>query len=188
MSPPRITPLADAEMSEAERTALEPFARADGGGAHNVFRTMGRHPDALRRWTPFIRHVLAKSSLTRRETELLILRVAALRGSDYAWTQHVRIGRAAGLSDRQILGVREGPGAAVWTVAEADLLSAADDLVRDARISDDVWDRLATRYSQVQLIDLILTVGQYNMATMVLKTCGVEIDDDFASDPPLREG
>lgn len=183
MSDPRLAPLVDADMSVAQREALRPFVRPDGI-LHNVFRTAGRHPEALRRWTPFIRHVL-NSSLPQRATELLILRVAALRDCDYAGAQHVRIARRAGLADREILAIREGPAAPDWTAAEAALLQAADDLILGARISDDTWAALGRTCSEAQLIDVILTVGQYDMACMVLKTCGVEIDADLAADPPL---
>lgn len=186
MSGPRVAPLRDEEMTAEAREALQPFVRPDGI-VHNVFRTVARHPQALRRWTPFVRHVL-NSSLAQRETELLILRVAAVRNCAYAWAQHVRIARRAGLTDRQILAVRDGPDAASWGEREADLLLAADDLLRDANISDAVWRRLAGRYSQPQLIDIVLTVGQYNLACMVLNTCGAEIDTDLNGDPPLDDG
>lgn len=186
MKGPRIPPVLDDEMSQVQRDTLKPFVQPDGR-LDNVFRTMGRYPDALRRWTPFIGHVLRRSSLSLRETELLILRVAAAREAGYAWTQHVRIARGAGFSDGEILAVREGPSAARWNETERALLQAADDLLGSAQISDAAWTVLAGRYAVPQLIDVILTVGQYNLVAMVLKTCGVETDEAFADDPPLQD-
>lgn len=182
--PLRIAPVMDADMSVAQRDALAPFVR-DDGCIHNVFRTMGRYPAALRRWTPFINHVLFKSSLALREKELLILRTAALCGSDYAWAQHLRVARRAGLSDRQILAVRDGPESPIWSSLDAALLQAADDLHYDTRISDETWSRLSPSLSLEQLMDVVLTVGQYNLAAMILNTCGVQIDPDLLADPPL---
>lgn len=180
---PRIPPVTDAEMSPAHREALAPYVREDGI-IHNVFRTIGRYPSALKRWTPFIHHVLFKSSLALREKELLILRVAALRGSTYAWTQHVRIARRAGLADHQIRAIRDDPTSSSWSATDAALLQAAEDLLREARISEGAWTHLSTRLSQEQLIDVVLTVGQYDLAAMLLKTCDVQLDPDLAADPP----
>ena len=180
---PRILPLSDAEMSPAHREALAPYVR-DDGIIHNIFRTIGRYPSALKRWTPFIQHVLFKSSLALREKELLILRVAALRGCGYAWRQHVRIARRAGLADSEIGAIRDNPTGPQWSATDAALLQAAEDLVRTARIADATWSSLSKTLSQEQLIDVILTVGQYDLAAMFLNSCDVELDPDLAVDPP----
>jgi len=179
---PRIPPVTDAEMSPAQVDALKPFVR-DDGLVHNVFRTVARYPAALKRWTPFIHHVLFKSSLDLRRKELLILRVAALRGSTYAWRQHVRIARRAGLTDQETRAIRDDPTSSHWNATDAALLMAAEDLVRDARISEAAWSCLSANLSQEQLIDIVLTVGQYNLVAMLLKTCDVQLDPDLAADP-----
>ncbi len=44
--------------------------------------------------------------LPRIDTELVILRVAAVRGSDYEFDHHTLLGRRAGLADADIERVR----------------------------------------------------------------------------------
>jgi len=62
----------------------------------NIFKTLARHPDLMRRWMVFANHILGKSTLPVRERELLILRIGHLCRSGYEWGQHVRIAREAG--------------------------------------------------------------------------------------------
>ena len=58
-------------------------------------------------------------------------------------------------------------------------ISAADELHKDACISDATWNKLAERYATDQLIDVVFTVGQYNLVSMALNTFGVELDKEL---------
>ena len=42
---------------------------------------------------------------------------------------------------------------------------------------------LAARYDTMQLIDLVFTVGQYNLVSMALNTLGVQRDEGFPGFP-----
>ncbi|MDZ7824842.1 MAG: carboxymuconolactone decarboxylase family protein [Gammaproteobacteria bacterium] len=141
-----------------------------------IFRTMANHPDLLKRWLVFANHVLGKSSLPERERELLILRIGWLCRAGYEWGQHVLIGRDCGLSEEEIQRLKQGPDAAGWSAADADLLRAVDELHADAFITDATWARLAERWSTQQLMDLVFTVGQYNLVSMALNSFGVQPD------------
>jgi alkylhydroperoxidase family enzyme len=55
-------------------------------------------------------------------------------------------------------------------------LRAADELHTDAFISDATWAALSERYTTEQLMDVVFTVGQYNLVSMALNTFGVQLD------------
>jgi 4-carboxymuconolactone decarboxylase len=169
---PRIPPLRDEDMTEAQRELLAPLAQ--NGRVDNVFRTLAQYPDLMKRWLPFARHVLSKSSLSPREREILILRIGYLCRAEYEWAQHVRLGKHRGLSDSDIAAIMAGKGI---SAKEDLLLHAADDLHEHARIADTTWNALAAHYSREQMIDIIFTVAQYNLVSMFLNSAGVEIDD-----------
>ncbi|MBK6961314.1 MAG: hypothetical protein IPH23_09040 [Gammaproteobacteria bacterium] len=59
------------------------------------------------------------------------------------------------------------------TARESLLLRATDELDADAFITDATWKGLAEFYSTEQLLDIVFTVGQYNLVSMALNTCGV---------------
>lgn len=74
-------------------------------------------------------------ALTRRQAELVILRVAWRSRCRYEWVQHVQIGRAAGLSDDDILRLADEPSGIFWTPLEYVLLRAVDDMVETGLVS-----------------------------------------------------
>jgi len=173
LAEPRIAPLGDSELDEEAKAILA--AMRDGNGeVVNIFRTLVRHPKLMKRWLVFGNHILAKSTLDPREREIAILRVGYRCRSIYEWTQHVRIGKATGLSDDEIQRIGEGPDAAGWSDFDAALLRATDELHDDAMISDTSWKALTERYSTEQVMDFIFTVGQYHTVSMALNSLGVQ--------------
>ena len=172
---PRLTPLADADCSPAQRELL---TKARGHlPSVNVLDTVIRHPDLLRRWLPFFTHVLHKSSLSARDREILILRTGRLCGAAYEWAQHVPFAERAGLSAHEIRGIAAGATAAVWSHAhDRTLIRAADQLHRDTMLDDATWAALAERYDQRQIMDAIFTVGQYRLVSAALNTLCVQLD------------
>lgn len=168
----RIAALGPDQLDEAGREIMNRF----GDEPLNIFRTMANHPDLLKRWLVFANHVLGKSSLPERERELLILRIGWLCRAGYEWGQHVLIGRDCGLSEEEIQRLQQGPDAPGWSATDADLLRAVDELHGDAFISDGTWARLAEHWSTQQLMDIVFTVGQYNLVSMALNSFGVQPD------------
>ena len=145
----------------------------------NVLGTLAHHPEATRAFHTLTGHVLFGSTLSPRQRELLVLRVAAVRGCDYEWAQHVVLARDAGLTDDEVEQVAAGGGAGGWSPLEGALLAAVDELLADARIGDATWAALAVELGEQELMDLMLTVGTYDLLAMVLRSAGTQLDDDL---------
>ncbi len=178
---PRVNPLEEADWGDEQKELLSRYGQ--GGRLLNIFRTLVHHPKLLRRWSVFGNHVLAKSTLPERERELLILRVGWLCRSEYEWAQHVVIGKRTGLTDDEIRRVADGPDAPGWDAFDRVLLRAADELCGDAFLSDATWSELSRRYDTKQPMDLVFTVGQYNLVSMALNTLGVQLDPGLEGFP-----
>ena len=178
VSEPRIAPLEAEQWNEAAEEIMAPMvARAR---TFNVFRTLTNHPDLMRRWLVFANHILGKSTLAVRERELIILRIGYLCQSEYEWGQHVVIAREAGMSDDEIRLAKTGPDTEGISELDRLLLQATDELHADAHVSDATWQGLAAHLSTQQLMDVVFTVGQYNMVSMVLNSLGVQLDEGLA--------
>jgi 4-carboxymuconolactone decarboxylase len=169
---PRVEPLPATEIDPEIRRLLP------DGDPINIFRTLANHPKLLKRWLVFGAHVLAKSSLPPRDRELLILRVGWLARAEYEWSRHVPIARSCGVTDEEIERVMQGSDAPGWSDLERALLRAVDELHTDHFITDATWSALSQHYDTKQLMDLVFTVGQYNMVSMALNTLGVQLDPD----------
>ena len=170
---PRIQPLQKDELTKDQLELMNQM------GSHasntNVFRTLIRHPKSFQRKLPFDVYIQRESTLPPRDKELLILRVGWLCQAEYEWAHHVIRAREAGLTDQEILRISKGPNAEGWSLFDAALLQAVDELHKDAFISDSTWTALSKQYSEQQIMDLIFTVGQYNMISMLLNSFGVQL-------------
>lgn len=158
-----------------------------GGRVLNIFRTLVRHPKLMKRWLVFGNHILNKSTLPPREREILILRIGWLCRCEYEWSQHVGIGKTCGLDDADIRRIKQGPGAEGLAPLDALLLRAVDELHAGAVITTETWESLAGHLNEQQLIDLVFTVGQYNLVSMALNTLGVPLDEGIPGDPEIYE-
>lgn len=145
----------------------------------NVLGLFAHHPALATAFHTFNGHILFASTLTPRQRELLVLRVAAVRAATYEWTQHVVLAGDAGIDADEIERIRQGPASEGWSDLERGLLAAADELVADARIGDATWATLAAQLGEQQLLDVVFTVGAYDALAMVLRSFDVELDDDL---------
>ena len=147
-------------------------------GLH-VLGTLAQHPELTTAFHTLTGHVLFGSTITPRQRELLVLRVAAIRQSDYEWKQHAVLGADVGLSDDEIARIAEGPDADDWPAIDAAMVRAVDELLADAKISDTTWTTLAEELDVHQLMDLVFTVGAYDALAMAFRSFGVELDEDL---------
>jgi 4-carboxymuconolactone decarboxylase len=178
----RVSPLPPSEWTDAHREALGTLGRGDQ--TVDVFKTCLRNLALCRAWMPFTRYILsAENGIAAREKEMLILRTSFLCNADYDWAHHVPGAKRAGLTDEDIIRISKGPDAAGWNAADRALLRAADELHRDQHITDATWTLLKQRYSDNQLMDLVLTVGQYTLVSMFLNSAGVQLEPGFSGLP-----
>ncbi|MGP4002404.1 carboxymuconolactone decarboxylase family protein [Streptomyces sp. 8N706] len=176
---PRLLPLSEDEWDTRTRELLAHAPRDPGGRVPNIFTTLVRHPELYERFMPFGGQLLRAGRLPGRVRELLILRTSYNTGAAYEWGRHVPLARAAGVTDTEIERVPHGPEAHGWAEPERYLLRAADELNRDARLSDSTWQALAVHHSAAELIEITMLVGQYHMVAFFLNTAGVELDAGF---------
>ena len=181
---PRIAPLQDNELSRDQAELLAPYRNERG--ILNIYRTLARQPSAARGFLGWGRYVLRESDFDPRLRELAILRVGWLCRSGYEWTQHSRLARGLGISDAEIERIKEGAAASGWTMIEAAVLQAADELQANQFVSDATWSALREHLSEKHLMDLVFTVGHYTQVCMILNTFGIQVEPGQKLDESLR--
>ncbi len=72
--------------------------------------TLALHPALATAFHTFNGHILFGTTLSERQRELLVLRVAAVRGSAYEWAQHLVLADDVGLTDDEVERIADGPG------------------------------------------------------------------------------
>jgi len=175
LSEPRINPLEEEDWNRDVKEMMKPFINQ--GRVFNIFKTLAHHPDLARRWMVFANHILGKSTLSERDRELLILRIGYLCQSGYEWGQHVQIARRYDMSDDEIRSTKTGPQTLGLSTKDKVLMQAVDELYEDSYISNETWLNLSDYFNTKQLMDIVFTVGQYNLVSMALNSFGVQLDE-----------
>ncbi|HVC71067.1 MAG TPA: carboxymuconolactone decarboxylase family protein [Acidimicrobiales bacterium] len=170
--PIRISPLPESERDEMTKELLHPL-QVDGADL-NIFATLVRHPRLFKRWSAFGGALLVRGELPARDRELLILRTAWNCQADYEWGQHARIARTSGVTDDEVTRSAQGPDVVGWSLLEAALLRACDELHHVSSISNETWRVLAEHYDEHQLIEICMVIGQYHLVAFTLNSLGVE--------------
>lgn len=150
--------------------------RVTGTEPPAVFLTLGRHRRLFWGWLHFAGTLMPGGRLVRRHTELVILRVASLTGNAYELSQHLRLGRRAGLTPAELAGVQDVTTLSGWRGRELVLLQATDELHRDRDLSDATWEAVRAELDEPTAIELVMLVGHYEMLATALTTLRVEPD------------
>jgi AhpD family alkylhydroperoxidase len=114
--------------------------------------------------------------LPRRETELVILRVASVRACAYELEHHVRLGARAGVTPADVERVRQGSTADGWQGHERLLMEVTEELLATRDLGDDTWARLRAAYDERTVIEILLLVGHYDMLATTLTALRLEPD------------
>ena len=168
--PQRIEPLKLEEFDEAATALVEEVRRSLGveemEKIPSVFGVMLKHPGLFRCQMEIGVELLGRGAITPRERELAILRVGWLCGAPYEWGEHVEIAKRYGVSADEIERVTEGSSAAGWNEHDRAIVKAVEELLGEQLISDQTWDVLARSWTERQLIELPVLVGQYFMIAL----------------------
>jgi AhpD family alkylhydroperoxidase len=152
--------------------------------ALNTLGTFAHHPELAQAFLTFNGHVLGSTTLSLRQREILVLRVASVRRCAYEWAQHVAIGRDAGLDDEEIARIAFGADAPFWSPLEAALVRSVDELLGDGAIGEATWGALAAELDVQQLLDVVFTVGAYATVASMMRSFDLELDDDLRPGRP----
>lgn len=150
--------------------------RVTGTTPPNLFLVLGRHRKLFRGWLRFAGRLMPGGTLPRADSEIVILRVAHLRGCDYELSQHRRLARRAGLTAGDIERVFAGPDADGWTDRQCALLRAVDELHHDQDLSDSTWDDLRRHLDDRGSIELVLLAAHYEMLATAITALRVPPD------------
>ncbi len=106
----------------------------------------------------------------------MILRIGWNAQAKYEFGQHTVIGKQAGVTDDEITALTKAPDAHTWSSNDAALIAMSDELAADDCVTDATWERLATRWSEAELVELLVVAGFYRLVSGFLNSAGVQLD------------
>lgn len=181
MTGPRIAPGDRSQVGAFNWTVTRLAGAVGGTTPPNLFLTLGRHRRLFRGWLRFAGRLMPGGRLPRRDTELVILRVAHLRGCSYEFDHHVELGRRAGVTAGDVSRVMEGPSVDGWTERERVVLSAVDELHGDGDLTDEAWASLREHLDERSAIELVMLVGHYEMLATAITSLRIQPDGELGA-------
>lgn len=176
----RIPPIPVEQFSEEQ-------SRLVGDWKHLIFsRVLVNSPRMYRTFVTHLAELVARTGLPPRDRQIVCLRMLELCNEVYEKTHHITISRKVGLTEEEIAAILKGQGSCL-TDFDCTVLKATDELFRDQSVSDGTWEKLAQRYSQQQLMEIVFLAGCYQTMAMLTKTFGIQLEPDLESFNALRK-
>jgi alkylhydroperoxidase family enzyme len=144
----------------------------------NIFKMMAHAETNFRPLIMLGTSILTEQQLSARLRELAILRVARLSRAEYEWVQHVPIAKMTGVSDEQVAALaRDDAAAACFDPVDRVVLRATDEIVRDGGPSDATFADLQARFSNREIVELVLAVGFYMVMARLMISTRIDVDE-----------
>jgi 4-carboxymuconolactone decarboxylase len=186
----RIDPIDPAQAPDDVREALDRLPPL------NIFRTLAHAETAFRPFLRFGGAVLGKMMLDPVVRELAILTVAKEAEAHYEWIQHVAIGKAVGVTGEQIAALAEADscapegaderirrsgeaarGAYPFNAAQQAAIELAAAVVRGPHVSGDLYDCVRAQFSDRELVELLIAIGDYLMLARIMTVLEIDLDE-----------
>jgi len=175
---PRIAPLAPPYTPDTQTLLDKWMAPGNQVEPLRLFRTLAVHDELASRMRPLGAGILGRGRVAPRDREIVIHRTCARSGAEYEWGVHaIAFGKPLGLSDEQLAATVHG-GADDPSFSERDrlLIGLADELHETCNVSEQLWAALAERFSEDQLLELLIIAGQYRLISYVVNGARVELE------------
>ena len=121
--------------------------------------------------------LLSKQQLDPALREIVILQVAHIEGGEYEWVQHVPIGLAVGVTQAQIDAIKANRfDADCFSDRERATMKLVEEVVNKVRGREESVRNVAKFLSPREMVEVMLTIGNYMMMARLTETMRVEID------------
>lgn len=175
----RIPPLPREQWTDEARDVFafwgEPNAREEGSKT-SILPVMGNHPGLGMAYNHWGKQLLMANTLSTRQLELLILRVAWRVQSAYEWHHHVGYALNSGITLEEIAAIKSYPDSHEWAESDAVVIDTVDALIDHHGVDDALWARIERQLDIRQRMDLVMSIGHYVMTSWALSAFGVPVE------------
>ena len=162
----------------AVRSVFDRFA-AEGREPIALYRVLAAAPWLLAAYNGLAVAMRHEATLPRGLRELAILRGAQLAGSDYEWSHHVPMARAAGVPESQLSRLHAWRTSPDFDARERAALTCVE-AVHDATMGDDDFALLRASFSEAETVELVGVCAFYEMVARLIQAFGIEVEPSYA--------
>lgn len=164
------------EVSEKNQQIFDTLER-NIGFVPNVFATIAHSENALENYLQFSN---AKSSLSKKEKEVVNLVASQINGCRYCQSAHTAIGKLNGYTEDEILEIRRNE--VTFSAKTNALANLTSEIVttKGRPSSTTVNNFFEQGYTKENLIDTVLTVADVTVTNYINNITEIEIDFPIA--------
>jgi 4-carboxymuconolactone decarboxylase len=164
----RFKPLTYNEMTPEQKAMIDHLLSGERGTVTGPFNVLLRSPEMGDLAQKFGAEMRFHSSIPRKLNEFAILITARHWTSQYEWFAHHRDGLKYGLEPAVIDALAAGNRPAMMDADEEIVYNFCTEVLRNKQVSDTTFKAAKDRFGEKGVVDLIGTMGYYNMVSMLL--------------------
>jgi AhpD family alkylhydroperoxidase len=166
-------PMARIPYADLDDEALQPLVRQiarERGEVLQLYRMLLHSPPVAEGWLKLLTAVRQQTTLPGTLRELIILRIAVINRAIYEFEQHKPIAIKEGVSAEKIASLPQWEARAdLYSDEECAALALTDQITRQVHVDETLWRTVRDRWSERQLVELVVTIASYNMVSRVLE-------------------
>ena len=180
---PRIPLVTAASMTDAQRRVHDAMISGPRRSPPVGPLAAAMHrPDLAEKWSELGLVLRFNSSFEPRLREFVILLTGRFWDCQFEWFSHEAEAREAGLSEPTIETLRHG-GSTFDAPDEQAIHDYALELLRDHRVSNATYQRVADAYGVAGVVELTALIGYYAMVALTLNAHEIGVPEGVP--PPL---
>ena len=154
-------PMVEQDTTDPVLKPIFDAMQAKGAGPLNIHRVIGQAPEVYNGFAAFAAALRLPGATSRADRELTILRTTQLRGGDYEFVQHRRIGLSCGLTAQQVDGLFDWKSKPFYSEAQRLILDYVDSMVVNGTVDDPITRAMRRSFSPKAVVELTMTSAFY---------------------------
>jgi 4-carboxymuconolactone decarboxylase len=166
----RFPPLSPEQLSPEQKAYAESIAKAPRNANYRnpPYAVFIRNPELAKKVEAISDYVRWNTGQPARLTELAIMITARQWTSHWIWRSHYRAAVRGGLDPKVGADMAAGKRPDSLKPDETILYNYATEMYRDKAVSDATYAAAVKQFGEQGLIDLVATMGYYDMVAMTL--------------------
>ena len=169
------------ELSDADKQYYDSIV-GSRGSVRGPYGVLLHSPDLASRIAHTGTYVRFDLDLPESLKETIIITAAREIRNQYEFAAHARLAREAGVSESTIATIAGGKPIDNLEDDEKLLVTYAQQLIRDHKIKDEIFDAVKDKYGIKKTIDITALIGHYLLVGQILSAFEVDLAEGMSAE------
>jgi len=162
------------QLAPENQAIWDSVMKGRSGGA-GPYGTLMHAPEMAECYSALEGYFRDRGMLAKPDKEIIILAVARELGARFPWSRHEIRARQVGVRSEALETLRANGAVNTLTTHEKIVIETARSLVRERRLSDELFARAQAELGIGPLVEAVGLVGHYNFISMVARTFDLDV-------------